>query len=375
MWVVKTEKGKFRMCERFPMPDRTYKVFSVTMEKNNAQTRKAAAQLLAARAGRATGTEFTLENVLAAYLRDQEKTVRPQTAKRNKTTLTRFVRFLGPRVPIADLSAGYCRQVLLKQNKPEGWRNEYIVRLKAMLRWAFRNDYIDNTLCADKLQLFTVPESSMEDVENKYLTSDELWAVIDALEEQPHWQLAAEFLVLTGLRFGEFAALLPEDFSPAGIRINKTYNETYHRTNKPKTYSSIRIVPIQEELAAVIREINLFVKKEKLKHPEIKKAPYWFPKIPNRRMKKLNNLHISIFAFDKAFKKVCEDITGKSLTAHGLRHTHASLLFEQGFTYDQVGRRLGHAGNSRVTREIYVHITEKLRIKDADAIQQIRLLS
>ena len=109
--------------------------------------------------------------------------------------------------------------------------------------------------------------------------------------------------------------------------------------------------------------------------PEIKKAPYWFPKIPNRRMKKLNNLHISIFAFDKAFKKVCEDITGKSLTAHGLRHTHASLLFEQGFTYDQVGRRLGHAGNSRVTREIYVHITEKLRIKDADAIQQIRLLS
>lgn len=375
MWCEKTKNGKYRYFERFPMPDRTYKTFSVTMEKKNAQTRKAAQQLLAVRAGRASGTEFTLENVLAAYLRDQEKTVRPQTVARNKTTLTRFVKFLGPRIPVMDLSAGYCRQVLLKQNRPEGWMNEYIIRFKAMLRWAYRNDYMEDTKCADKLQLFPVPAASPEDIENKYLTSDELWAVIAALEDQPQWQLAAEFLALTGLRFGEFAALMPEDFSPAGIRICKTYNDTHRLTNDPKTYTSNRTIPIQEELAAVIRDINLMVKKEKLRHPEIKAAPYWFPKIPTSNTRKLKNLHVSIFAFDKAFKKVCEEVTGKSLTAHGLRHTHASLLFEKGFTYDQVGRRLGHAGNSRVTREIYVHITEKLRQKDAEAIKQIRLLS
>lgn len=357
------------------MPDRTYKTFSVTMEKNNVQTRKAAAQLLAAKAGKATGTDFSLEVVLAAYLRDQERTVRPQTVNRNRTTLTRFVRLLGPRIPISDLTAGYIRQILLKQDKPEGWRNEYIIRLKSMMRWAYRNDYIDNTRCIDKLQLFPVPVSARESVENKYLTSDELWAVVAAMEEQPTWKLVTEFLALTGLRFGEFAALRPEDFSEDGIVIDKTYNPNVRSTNKPKNYNSVRILSIQDELAAVIKEINVYVKKAKLQHPQLKDAPFWFPKIPNSQTRRMRNLHMSNYAFDSAFKKVCEDITGKTLTAHALRHTHASLLFEKGFTYDQVGRRLGHGGNSRVTREIYVHITEKLKEKDADAIRQIKLLS
>ena len=54
--------------------------------------------------------------------------------------------------------------------------------------------------------------------------------------------------------------------------------------------------------------------------------------------------------------------------------THASLLFEKGFQLDAISRRLGHGSNSKVTREIYIHITENLQKKDAAMLDKISIL-
>ncbi|OTO26700.1 phage integrase [Enterococcus sp. 3C7_DIV0644] len=45
-----------------------------------------------------------------------------------------------------------------------------------------------------------------------------------------------------------------------------------------------------------------------------------------------------------------------SITPHGFRHTHASLLLEAGESVKVVQQRLGHE-NSKVTLDIYTHIT------------------
>ncbi len=50
----------------------------------------------------------------------------------------------------------------------------------------------------------------------------------------------------------------------------------------------------------------------------------------------------------------------RTITPHALRHTHASLLMEQGINIDIIFGRLGHE-NSSITREIYLHVTEKLK--------------
>lgn len=47
----------------------------------------------------------------------------------------------------------------------------------------------------------------------------------------------------------------------------------------------------------------------------------------------------------------------KKISPHGLRHTHATLLFEAGADIKEVQARLGHA-NSQTTLDIYTHITE-----------------
>lgn len=47
----------------------------------------------------------------------------------------------------------------------------------------------------------------------------------------------------------------------------------------------------------------------------------------------------------------------KCITIHGLRRTHASLLFESGASLKDVQKRLGHA-DIQTTSTIYTHVTE-----------------
>ncbi|MBQ6602857.1 MAG: site-specific integrase [Eubacterium sp.] len=335
------------------------------MEKNNAQARKQAKVVLDARAAAAIIPKNSLKEALDAYLLECEKTIRKATAARNRTALTKMVKILGEKKLMDSLTASYIRSALLQQGKSEKWMNNYIKRFNTFIRWAYRNDYISSTSCIDKLEPFKPKVSHKEEIMNKYLSTEELKSVLDnCVSEQ--WKLAIEFLSLTGMRFGEFAALRADDFSDSEITVQRTYNPAVKEENAPKTYNSFRKLHIQPELAECIKRINLYIKKEKLTHPELRCSPYWFPNPDGK--------HISNAAFDKYFKKLTKEVAGRELTAHALRHTHASLLFEKGLSLDAVSRRLGHGSNSRVTREVYLHITENLQKKDAAALDKISLL-
>nr|WP_255512461.1 tyrosine-type recombinase/integrase [Kurthia sp. Dielmo] len=48
------------------------------------------------------------------------------------------------------------------------------------------------------------------------------------------------------------------------------------------------------------------------------------------------------------------------MTAHGLRHTHCSLLFEAGASIKEVQFRLGHR-DVKTTLDIYTHVTKKAK--------------
>jgi integrase len=47
----------------------------------------------------------------------------------------------------------------------------------------------------------------------------------------------------------------------------------------------------------------------------------------------------------------------KQISAHGFRHTHASLLFESGASLKDAQERLGHA-DINITANVYTHVTE-----------------
>ena len=57
----------------------------------------------------------------------------------------------------------------------------------------------------------------------------------------------------------------------------------------------------------------------------------------------------------------------------GCLHTSASLLLAQGVPLETVSRRLGHA-NSNITKDIYIHITEKMKKKEEEILQEVKII-
>lgn len=54
-----------------------------------------------------------------------------------------------------------------------------------------------------------------------------------------------------------------------------------------------------------------------------------------------------------------------SITIHGLRHTHASMLFEAGASIKEVQARLGHK-DIQTTMNVYTHVSKTMSQKTAE---------
>ena len=87
----------------------------------------------------------------------------------------------------------------------------------------------------------------------------------------------------------------------------------------------------------------------------------------------LDGEHIKYYTYRKYFQENALRLIGRDITPHILRHTHASLLMEQGIDIDTISRRLGHS-DSKVTKEIYLHVTKKLKEKERNRIREIKIL-
>ncbi|WP_330896417.1 tyrosine-type recombinase/integrase [Brevibacillus brevis] len=57
------------------------------------------------------------------------------------------------------------------------------------------------------------------------------------------------------------------------------------------------------------------------------------------------------------------------ITVHGLRHTHASLLFEAGASIKEVQERLGHS-DIKMTMNIYTHVTRTVKEQTASLFEK-----
>lgn len=60
----------------------------------------------------------------------------------------------------------------------------------------------------------------------------------------------------------------------------------------------------------------------------------------------------------------------EEFTYHALRHTHASKLYEAGLNEKFISERMGHK-DDRVTRAVYIHLTDQSREQGREAVNQI----
>ena len=70
-------------------------------------------------------------------------------------------------------------------------------------------------------------------------------------------------------------------------------------------------------------------------------------------------------AWSKAFRRVCDQLGYPRFRFHDLRHTHASLLLEEGVHLKVVSERLGHS-TVGITGDLYSHVSPNVQRDAAD---------
>ena len=189
---------------------------------------------------------------------------------------------------------------------------------------------------------------------NKFLNLYELQKLLRHLDlgDELNWDWFILLVSKTGLRFAEALALTPEDFDfeRQQIIVNKSWNYKTPIGNfqKTKNESSNRVVMVDWHL------MNQF--KSLIRNKE-SDWPIFVP----------HNKRVFNSTVNGLLEKYCYKLDIPTISVHGLRHTHASLLLYEGLSVASVAKRLGHA-NTTTTQETYIHIIEELENKDNDKV-------
>lgn len=372
MWSEMLPNGKVKYKERFTNPlTGKYETVSITMAKDTKANRKTANSCLQdkiiAKMDKLSSTlkkeNLHLSELVEIYLVALETEVKQSTFDRNKTAATSMVRILGGDTLANKLTAAYVRKRLADQKEKPGRTNERIKRFKAMIRWAYNNEYIDDIRWLDKIKP-SKDEEKKKKLEEKFLESNEVALLLENMRVE-QWKLLTELMVLSGMRCGEAIALNESDidFKNRIIHVTKTYDYRHKIVTSPKTEDSNREVYMQDELFTLCKKIKLYTAKQKLLTGCQSKL----------FLCDANGEYIGYAAFNKHLRVVSKEVLGYGVTTHFLRHTHVALLAEQGIPIDLIARRLGHS-DSVITKHIYFHVTEKLKEKENAQLKNIKIL-
>lgn len=187
----------------------------------------------------------------------------------------------------------------------------------------------------------------------EFWTLDEFLSFSDTIRDKPASYMCFEILYWTGIREGELLALTGEDMNltDKSIRINKTYSRSKGKDviTTPKTKKSKRTIPIPDFLS---QEIKDYMDRQYMLDPKSR-----------------------LFPFTKSFlshemKRGCKTSGVKKIRIHDVRHSHASLLINEGYDALVIADRLGHEKVS-TTLNTYSHMFPHKQQELVDNLQHL----
>lgn len=379
MWSEPQKNGSVKYCARYtdPLTEKVKKV-TVTMPKASPQNRNKAARILQGKIDKLltaspVRSDTTLKELADAYIASLRQRKRKESTIRNEeNTINCCIRIIGCDAIVDNLSPRYVNDQLLSSGKNISTVNRYIKYIKFALKWGMKNDYHSNHSLLLKLDSIN-EESSAEipdvvyDISDEYLEPEEIQKLLNYFTKN-NWQdyYISYFLILTGMRIGEFVALEDSDvdIKSKTIHITKTYYPSTKRATSAKTKDSIRDIHIQPELLTLIKKLRLW-RKEAMFENGIKSTLF----MPHLK----TGGYLSYGTYNLHLKTAASEVLGREITPHKLRHTHASILAET-MSAEQISRRLGHH-DDKITKAIYIHITQKMIQKDNAAVDSISIIN
>lgn len=385
MWIVKTKTGKFKFVDNYKNPlTQKYNEVSVTFGKNNNQVKKKAQMLLDEKIRKRlnelqTGnTDITFNQLVQKYLSVAKQQLAYNTWYRKKTTLQKITNDWGVNLIAKNITTQFINKYLdnlLYGNPQHHYANETVNSYKSCISVVFdlgiRYGYITkNPVDQVKIAWRSQSQKRREEIENKYLEDDEYAKILKYCDENKRQDLKDLFIWMynTGMRCGEAAAIQKKNIlqdkdghyfarvegSLITIRNEKDKDKRHRKTRNAKTFAGNRDVYLPPE-----------AKKIALNHCKGKKAnDYIF-----RNKWPTSDGYFVNSKINKVLKTIAKkEKIHKKLVTHIFRHTHVSKLAEQGWSLNVIQHRVGH-GNSRITRNIYLHITKKVKDAALDRLQ------
>lgn len=302
-------------------------------------------------------------DVLDEWLSLHKETVKPSTWQFIELRANKHVRPYFKDMYVDKITLRQCQDFVNKTFKVAPVAYVYSVSIvKNTLDYALRLGMIESNP-----MLYVIKpkkQTTISDNHGNYYNKDELKKFLDVAKDTNLKKYTLfRLLAYSGVRIGECLALTWHDLNYKNntIAINKTLARTKNgiKIQTPKTKSSNRVISLDTETIQVLKMWQLEQRKQLLKLGinAMNKQQLIFSNTKNK--------FIIIPTVRLAIKQIAKKAGIHSITSHGFRHTHATLLFASGMDIKQVQARLGHS-NVQTTLNIYTHAIQDKQDKIGD---------
>ena len=311
----------------------------------------------------------TFEKLASLWLDNYKTTVKPSTFENVRSKVKKMTEEHFEGMKLKQISVAYCQKIVIELSKSYVLYNHYLSVINRIFKYAVLMDVL-NSNPFDKV---IKPKSRQTQRKGNFLTKEELKEFLKLAQTTTlsYFFPLVHLMSYTGLRQGEALALKWSDidFENKKITINKTAVRIKEKQTlqTPKTKNSKRVISIDSATLSILKswkkdQIKIYFKNGK--HFEGDENFIF----TNQRAE-----WVHIHNFIRYFKRFIADHDLKTITPHGLRHTHASLLFSAGVEPKNISDRLGHS-TVQITLDLYTHITEEQRTDTVDKLLEYMVI-
>ncbi|MDT2845503.1 site-specific integrase [Enterococcus thailandicus] len=201
----------------------------------------------------------------------------------------------------------------------------------------------------------------------KIISLEDFERILEITPEEHPFYIPLNIGFYTGMRVGEVCGLTWDNvnFSDETITVEKQMvnKERQWVYGTPKTKNSNRTIFIGNTL------VNILKKNKKQQLENRMKYGKWYHD-SNAVCTKEDGELVTPSSVKSHTRRISKTLS-ISFNFHSLRHTHATLLLENGAKMKEISERLGHSRIS-ITMDTYSHVTNKMRNETVDIMENLR---
>lgn len=304
----------------------------------------------------------TFKDVAELWLISYKLTVQDATYKNTKGVLEKYLYPKFGDRPIADITRLECQQAVNDWYLKYSAFNALINKTSRIFKYAITLDMTKT----NPMESVIKPKRKDMDKRVKVYTKQDFNTLMAYLKaDQNNYKgrfmyTLIRVLFYTGLRVNEALALewSDVDFKAKTLNIDKTVKRVDKKltVGKPKTKSSVAVIPIDEQTLQILKMWRAYKKESRLAIGLTGDTPIFSSRKGDWYY--ASNVY-------KHLKKATKNAGVPFYGIHVTRHTHASLLIEAGANLKEVQTRLRHSSIT-MTMDVYGHLSKEYEASTLD---------